>query len=954
MRRSVTVVLIILLLWLFAGSASISTLSNQTHASKSTPNNASQATTELTAQNAYQNAPHSRWLDKRSYILAPGIGDDLSPPGIIGNATRQQIFGTIRLLVILAAFKDIPPNRTLNQIKQDYFGSSESVAAYYHDISYGKLTIVGDVFGWYTLPYAETHYGTDCSAIDDAACDGSDASWQIAQDAVNVIKNVNSSNYDYFVFVHSGNGEESGVNKTDVWSVAYLGGIYIRPLSENSGRTITKFDIVPETEGRGTVPLGVYCHEFGHLLGLPDLYDTHTGKTVVGSWELMDKGLWNGDPPGSTPSELSTWSRVYLGWLSSDHIASLQPGSSQPVLVNALERMPVPGGYSAVKVADGSASSDYFLFEDRQPIGSDSALPSWGIVGYKVNANTFDTPLVPIQENAPPASIALTVGSEYADTSSGMKLKVLAHYQNGSYLVGFGKASFLDVQASSTTLTVTVDPPQSSIPVTVDGVDYQTDASGLVTVTVPFNPAMFNITVPLNYSLGSSNRLLLRGWNGGQNSTIDTFTVNATQNATVTVRYRHQYHVSVTSQYGSPTGSGWCDANQTATITIQSPINSTSQSGTRYRFNGFDNVKFICAANTCSSSVMVNKPLNLTALWITQYYMLVSSAESTIPTIGTGWYDQGKQGNFSVIPPQPQNGIWYVFKSWTGDYTGNSPAGKVTVTKPMVIKANWNIRNQMSITFADAAGNPLIDPNRVTQMQLQAPNATTLTFTNLGLQNKYWLDQGTYKILSVTVLGVNAATGNQTIQTKPNGQIQLNLALYNLDFDVRDSLFNTPINNAAINLTLVDGSTISTTTTNGEAEFSQLPEGSYQFQVTANYALATSGKAQLNGGSYKVTARTTVISSVAITASIPLASALTFYFIRKRRRLKQSHVSSQGELEPATASTTENAQGSTTTSANSDKSELAPEPEPTASAAIQYQDQPPDEPPSLQNWVKKD
>ena len=134
----------------------------------------------------------------------------LSPTVSTGNVTTRPISGTIRVAVILAQFTDIPANRTLVQIQQDYFGGNHSVAAYYHDVSYGKVTITGNTFGWYTLPNAEATYGKDCVAIDDADCSGQDQSWNIAQDAYKLAcKNVNFANYDYYIFVHSGNGEES-------------------------------------------------------------------------------------------------------------------------------------------------------------------------------------------------------------------------------------------------------------------------------------------------------------------------------------------------------------------------------------------------------------------------------------------------------------------------------------------------------------------------------------------------------------------------------------------------------------------------------------------------------------------------------------------------------------------------------------------------------------------------
>ena len=60
---------------------------------------------------------------------------------------------------------------------------------------------------------------------------------------------------------------------------------------------------------------GFFCHEFGHLLGLPDLYDTNEENGTdsgVGHWCLMARGGWGGQE--ATPSGLSAWSKSALDW----------------------------------------------------------------------------------------------------------------------------------------------------------------------------------------------------------------------------------------------------------------------------------------------------------------------------------------------------------------------------------------------------------------------------------------------------------------------------------------------------------------------------------------------------------------------------------------------------------------------------------------------------------------
>ena len=253
--------------------------------------------------------------------MAPGYGIPLPAPPIVGSTTQlAPVKGVLRVVVIAAQFSDINSTVSVSQLKQDW---AVKVNQYYQEASYGTVSLQVDVFGWYTLPYVESHYGRDCVGIDDADCTGSDGSWMIASDAAQAAQHdVNFANYDYFVFIHSGYGQESSGVKDDVWSVTYLGGIWVQA----NGKSLNKFSIDPELEAGGASPIGVYAHEFGHQLGLPDLYNTQTGRTIMGPWTLMDAGLWNGNPPGSTPAHMDSWCKIQLGWIGGSTLGVVNPG----------------------------------------------------------------------------------------------------------------------------------------------------------------------------------------------------------------------------------------------------------------------------------------------------------------------------------------------------------------------------------------------------------------------------------------------------------------------------------------------------------------------------------------------------------------------------------------------------------------------------------------------------
>ncbi len=76
---------------------------------------------------------------------------------------------------------------------------------------------------------------------------------------------------------------------------------------------VAKYTIQPENGG-----VGVFAHEFGHDLGLPDLYD-YTGENSTGFWTIMSSGSWlsqNDYDIGSQPNHFGVWEKFQLGWLN--------------------------------------------------------------------------------------------------------------------------------------------------------------------------------------------------------------------------------------------------------------------------------------------------------------------------------------------------------------------------------------------------------------------------------------------------------------------------------------------------------------------------------------------------------------------------------------------------------------------------------------------------------------
>jgi M6 family metalloprotease-like protein len=807
---------------------------------------------------------------------APGISPSFEPPEGAGWSPLGPVSGSVRLAVIATKFPDVPPVRTIDEIRQEYFGANNSLAEYYREVSYGRLSVAGDALGWYTLPYPQSHYGKNCIGINDPDCSGSDASWQIAQDAVAAMNNsVDLKKYDYFAFVHSGNGQESSKLSDDVWSVTYVSGVYIQTPS----RTLIAFSIVAEREARGMVPLGVYCAEFGHLLGLPDMFDTATGSTEMGPWELEEMGTWNGQPRGSSPAELSSWDRMKIGWLTQTDEEVLTQLTSAISSLNPLEDS------EGLRVAKIVTSSSFYLLEVRRPIGFDRALPSFGVIAYEVTNSDAAAPYHKVAG----LTTAFDAGYVYVSNDTGqnpnVSFKVFNRLANGSYMIGFGPSAYIQGNA----LTLNLEPAAANITVMVNGAAYSTDEEGTLIVVDINGTDSFNVTVPPWTSLGTGSRGIFDDWsNGATSTTVSWSDDNSTLNSTVTAIYQVQYYVTVNTTHGNPTGAGWYNQGANASVTIPPTINDT-EPGTRYVFTGWQG-----GFNGTSDPLTFNveMPTILNAIWKTQYYLSIDTGGFATAT-GAGWYDLGSNATYSLSSPSPTNGSWYVFHGWSGDCTNSEQTGTIQVTRPMKLTAQWLVLDWMTITFADANGDQITPAHPLFGHLLSANG--TIAELNQSSMSGLWLANGTYLVSDVTVLGVQVSTNGQSFVTTPNGIVVIPLALFNLEFDVHDMLTQLPISGAGISLELPDGSTESNVTgSNGEAIFEQLPISSYQYEINGSWLFQSTGNATISSaGATKLEIQLIYLPSlVALVVSVfAIAVVLTVLIKRRSHARRQRRLS---------------------------------------------------------------
>ncbi|WP_043932118.1 M6 family metalloprotease domain-containing protein [Bacillus sp. EB01] len=143
---------------------------------------------------------------------------------------------------------------------------------------------------------------------------------------------------------------------------------------------------------------GVFAHEFGHAIGLPDYYDTAYNSEGVGNYSMMSGGSWMRYPnaaqyAGNSPTHFDPYSKMLMGW-ASPIVVTPEDGVKEITLqpVNKAD-----GDKAFVKMeVPGSKGSEYFLFENVQQDGFNKGLirqgeDAHGLVAWHVDENVLKT-----------------------------------------------------------------------------------------------------------------------------------------------------------------------------------------------------------------------------------------------------------------------------------------------------------------------------------------------------------------------------------------------------------------------------------------------------------------------------------------------------------------------------------------------------------------------------------
>jgi len=311
--------------------------------------------------------------------------------GLLPESTLVE--DTVFALTLIGQYPDLPGHYTQQEFQaQLYDGPNPTgtVTDYYTEVSYNQLYFTGDAKGWYDVPgnlqsyvggYGGPNFVLDVIADADPTLNFAD----YIQNYIGGIPHIS-----FLAVVHAGAGAEAGAN--NIWSHRWdfrvvSGTSYttndIDPVSGFNVIIDGPYAIMPERSGGNNnsgslIEIGVFCHEFGHIFGIPDLYDTDGSSEGLGNWCLMAGGSWggNGQSP-ETPVHPSAWVKKELGWVTPINITSYQGSLSVP----NVEENPIV--YRMWR--EGTITQQYFLIENRQKIGFDINIYDSGFLIFHVD-----------------------------------------------------------------------------------------------------------------------------------------------------------------------------------------------------------------------------------------------------------------------------------------------------------------------------------------------------------------------------------------------------------------------------------------------------------------------------------------------------------------------------------------------------------------------------------------
>ncbi len=251
-----------------------------------------------------------------------------------------------------------------------------AAAAYWQEEFCGKASVSISLVSPVTLARTYKYYGANSSDRNDALA------YVAVKEACQAVGTaLDFSKAGELIFIVPGKSE-ADAGDPDLFWPQYASLEDRKVFFYMNGRRITGYAIVNELGADGGIAgIGTLCHEFGHLLGLPDFYDTDgegsggKAKCLWGSIALMDKG--NENDGGHTPPHLSAIERWCL-----DAGEAIVPDTSGTYTLEPVHRH---GSYLQIA---GSSSNEIYLLENRRAEGRDAFIGGQGLLMYRIDKSS--------------------------------------------------------------------------------------------------------------------------------------------------------------------------------------------------------------------------------------------------------------------------------------------------------------------------------------------------------------------------------------------------------------------------------------------------------------------------------------------------------------------------------------------------------------------------------------
>ena len=371
--------------------------------------------------------PAARGAKVTAGVSAPASARDLRPAEdavVVPTDPAVPALGFVGpqpTLVILAQFTNqASVGTTPAQWNARFFGATGSVRAFYRGASSGRLDLIpatetsetpnDGVIGWVPLGINHPNYYND---IDSRAQDVTARAIRAADEYIDFASYDTNGDHviepaELHLTVIAAGYEGSYGGDTScsprVWGHRWAinSGAPLVDGTTVGSRGYTQFGESHCDTGNPTgahqATIGIMAHEFGHDLGWPDLYDTDGSSEGVGEWSLMASGSWgrtsDSSPAGDAPVLPDAWSRSLQSWVTPTEVGSTTAVTVPQVSTTdtVYRLLADPNGPELSRTGTG----EYFLVENRQRAGLDTALPGCGLVvlhvreGQTSNANDSD------------------------------------------------------------------------------------------------------------------------------------------------------------------------------------------------------------------------------------------------------------------------------------------------------------------------------------------------------------------------------------------------------------------------------------------------------------------------------------------------------------------------------------------------------------------------------------